>query len=188
VNPARRIVDSATAPVTAPAMKECHWKPVKNCRQGGPLWRGQQGRRTKLRISPADTGGRDADLMAADTPTDPAAQVSLSSEPADAPVVCLPQADESTMSADTPEDVPAAPEDLSVPLEGIPAMADTSDGVADTSDNVADFSDGVADTPDDGAESQEDGQVDFGLPLSALQAGANKEDQLKEDAATTTGR
>jgi hypothetical protein len=43
-------VDSATAPVTAPAMKECHRKLAKNCRQeghprdcrqGGPLWRGQ---------------------------------------------------------------------------------------------------------------------------------------------------
>jgi hypothetical protein len=51
VNPARRIVDSATAPVTAPATEECHRKPVencrqgghpRNCRQGGPLWRGQQ--------------------------------------------------------------------------------------------------------------------------------------------------
>ncbi len=31
-----------------------------------------------------------------------------------------------------------------------------------------------------GADSQEDGQVDFGLPLSALQAGIEEEDQLKE--------
>ncbi|MFN9979463.1 MAG: hypothetical protein ACK53Y_06095, partial [bacterium] len=38
------------------------------------------------------------------------------------------------------------------------------------------------------ADSREDGQVDFGLPLSALQAGIEEEGQLKEDAATTTGR
>ncbi len=34
-NPERRIVDSATTPVTAPATEECHQKPVENCRQGG---------------------------------------------------------------------------------------------------------------------------------------------------------
>ena len=43
-NPARRIVVARTAPVTTPATEECHRKPVKNCRQGGPLWRGQQER------------------------------------------------------------------------------------------------------------------------------------------------
>jgi hypothetical protein len=61
-------------------------------------------RKTKPRIAPADTGGRDADLVSADTPTDPVAQISLSAKPADAPFACLPQADESTTSADIPTD------------------------------------------------------------------------------------
>ena len=66
-------------------------------------------RRTKPRVSPADNGGRDADLVSADTPMDPVAQISLS---ADAPVACLPQADESATSADIPTD-PVAQDGLS---------------------------------------------------------------------------
>jgi hypothetical protein len=164
-------------------------------------------RRTKPRVSPADTGGRDADLVSADIPTDPVAKIGLSAKSADAPtglptkvglsaksadtpVACLCQVGMSTTSADTLLAVQAAPGDTPAPLEGMPgtpeevaaAAAHAGAAVAVTS------SGGVADTPDDGADSQEDGQVDFGLPLSALQAGIEEEDQLKEDAATTTGR
>ena len=257
-----------------------------------PAGKKQLKRKAKPKISPADTGGRDADLpapsglsaksadtpvtcppqadesvMSADTPMDPVAQVGLSAKSADTPTACLPQADESTTSADTLTVVQAAPGDTLAPLKGMPGTpeeatataahaddmaglpegmpgtpeevtataahaddmagfpegmpstpeevtataahaddmagfpdgmlckpedvtttADAADSVADTSDSVADTSDGVADTPDDGADSQEDGQVDFGLPLSALQAGIKEEGQLKEDAATTTGR
>ncbi len=48
-----------------------------------PAGRKRSQRKTKPRIAPADTGGRDADLVSADTPTDPVAQVSLSAKPAD---------------------------------------------------------------------------------------------------------
>ncbi len=160
-----------------------------------PAGRKRSKRKAKPKISPADTGGRDADLVSADTPMDPVARAGLSAKSADAPIVCLSQADESTMSADIPEDVPAAPEDVPAPLEGmlskpedVTATADTSDGVADTSDNVADFSDDVADAPGDVADSPEDRQAGIDLPLSALQAGAEEEDQLEKDAATTTRR
>jgi hypothetical protein len=51
---------------------------------------------------------------------------------------------------------------------------------------MADFSDGVADTPDDMADSPGDRQAGIDLPLSALQAGAKEETQVKKDAATTT--
>jgi len=61
-------------------------------------------RKAKPKISPADTGGRDSDLVSADTPTDPVAQISLSAKSADARFACLPQADESTTSADIPTD------------------------------------------------------------------------------------
>ncbi len=47
-------------------------------------------RKAKSKISPADTGGRNADLVSADTPTDPVAQVSLSAKSADAPFACIP--------------------------------------------------------------------------------------------------
>jgi hypothetical protein len=201
-------------------------------RSAGRKW---SKRKAKPKVSPADTGGRDADLMPADTPTEFPAQLGLSAESADAPVACLPQADESAMSADTPtdlpsqlglstksadtpiacppqadestsadtpEDVPAASEDVPAPLESmlskpedVTATADTSDGVADTSDgvadtsdsvadasdNVADFSDGVADVQDDVADSPGGRQASFGLPLSALQAGADEEKQLKDE-------
>ncbi len=54
-------------------------------------------RRTKPRVSPADTGGRDAGLVSADTPTDLAAQVGLSAKSADTPVACLCQVGMSAM-------------------------------------------------------------------------------------------
>ncbi len=53
-------------------------------------------RKAKSKISPADTGGRDADLPAPS---------GLSAKSADTPVTCPPQADESVMSADTPMEV-----------------------------------------------------------------------------------
>jgi hypothetical protein len=89
--------------------------------------------------------------------------------------------DEVTATAAYADDMAGFPDGRLCKPEDVTATADTSDGVADTSY-------GVADTPDDRADSREDGQVDFGLPLSALQAGIEEEGQLKEDAATTTGR
>jgi hypothetical protein len=201
-----------------------------------PAGRKPSKRKAKPKISPADTGGRGADLVSADTPTDLAAQVGLSTKPADTPVAYLSQADESTMSADTPtdlaaqvslsaksadapvaclpqadgsagmadtpEDVPAAPEDMPTPLEGradatedVPAAPDEvtgtpeeATGMADTSGNMADFSDSMADTAGNLADSPGDRQAGIGLPLSALQAGAEEETRVKEDAATITRR
>jgi hypothetical protein len=69
-----------------------------------PAGKKRSKRKAKPKIAPADTGGRDADLVSADTPTGPAAQVVLSAKSADRPFACLPQADESTTSADTPMD------------------------------------------------------------------------------------
>jgi hypothetical protein len=96
--------------------------------------------------------------------------------------------EEVTATAAHADDMAGFPDGMLCKPEDVTTTADAADSVADTSDSVADTSDGVADTPDDGAGSQEDGQVDFGLPLSALQAGIKEEGQLKEDAATTTGR
>jgi hypothetical protein len=118
----------------------------------------------------------------------PNMQICMSAKSADTPVACLSQADGSTTSADTLTVVQAAPGDIPAPLEGMPSKPEDVTVMADTSDNVADFSDGVADTPGDMPDSPEDRQAGIGLPLSALQAGAEEEDQLKEDAATTTRR
>jgi hypothetical protein len=69
-----------------------------------PAGRKRPKRKAKPKISPANTEGRDADLVSADTPTDPVVQVGLSAKSADTPIAYLPQADESTISADTPMD------------------------------------------------------------------------------------
>ena len=95
----------------------------------GPAGRKQLKRKAKPKISPADTGGRDADPMPADTPADLPAPSGLSAKSADTPVACPPQADESAMSADTPTDLPA-PSGLSAksadtPIECLP-QADES--------------------------------------------------------------
>jgi hypothetical protein len=92
-------------------------------------------RKEKPRVSPADTGGRDADLVSAGTPMDPVAQISLSAESADAPVACLPQADESATSAGIPTD-PVAQDGLSAksadtPIACLP-QANESTTSADT--------------------------------------------------------
>ena len=139
-------------------------------------------RKTKPRVAPADTGGRDADPMSADTPADLPAPVSLSTTSADTLLAVQAAPGDTPASLEgmpgTPEEVTAMaahaddmagfPEGMPGKSEDVTATADTSDGVADTSDSMADYSDRMADTPDDGADSQEDGQVDFGLPLSAL--------------------
>jgi hypothetical protein len=144
-----------------------------------PAGRKPSKRKAKPKISPADTGGRGADLVSADTPTDLAAQVGLSTKPADTPVAYLSQADESTMSADTPTDLAAqvslsaksadAPVACLPQADGSAGMADTPEdvpaapdevtgtleeatGMADTSGNMADFSDSMADTAANVAE------------------------------------
>jgi hypothetical protein len=62
-----------------------------------PPGRKRSKRKAKPKISPADTGGRGANLVSADTPKDLAAQVGLSTKSADTPVAYLSQADKSTM-------------------------------------------------------------------------------------------
>ncbi len=100
-----------------------------------PAGKKRSKRKDKPRVSPADTGGRDAGLVSADTPMDPVAQISLSAESADAPIACLPQADESATSADIPTD-PVAQVGLSAKSADTPTaclpQADESTTSADT--------------------------------------------------------
>jgi hypothetical protein len=136
-------------------------------------------RKAKPKISPADTGGRDADLVSADTPADLVTQVDLSAKLADVPVAFLPQADESAMSADTPTDLPTqvdlsaeladapvaclpqadesttsadTPEDVPAAPDEVTGTLEEATGMADTSGNMADFSDSMADTAANVAE------------------------------------
>ncbi len=104
-----------------------------------PAGKKQLKRKSKPKISPADTGGRDADPMSADTPTDLPAPSGLSAKSADTPVACPPQADESAMSADTPTDLPAqfglSAKSADTPIECLP-QADESAMSADAPEDV----------------------------------------------------
>ncbi len=90
-----------------------------------PLGRKQSRRKAKFKIPQADTGGRNADLvsadtpvaclsqadgstMSADTPTDLAAQDGASAKLADTPVACLSQTGRSTVTTDMPNGVPVS--------------------------------------------------------------------------------
>jgi hypothetical protein len=139
--------------------------------------------------------------MSADTPTDLVAQVSLS---ADTHFACLAQSDESTMSADTLIAVQAAPGDTPASLEGMPGTPEEVTATAAHADDMAGFPEGMPGTPEDVtamaahaddtadkpgdvadssgdvADSSGDRQAGIGLPLSALQADAEKEKRLEE--------
>ena len=131
-----------------------------------PAGKKRSKRKDKPRVSPADTGGRDAGLVSADTPMDPVAQISLSAESADAPIACLPQADESAKSADTPTAclpqadesttsadtltaLQAAPGDTPAPLEGMAGTPEDVTATAAHANDTAGFPDGMLCKPED---------------------------------------
>ncbi len=101
-----------------------------------PAGKKRSKRRTKPRVSPADTGGRDADLVSADTPTGLPTQVDLSAKSADTPIACLPQADKSTTSADAPESMPGTPEEVTATAAHADDMAGFPEGMAGTPEEV----------------------------------------------------
>ena len=90
-----------------------------------PAGKKQLKRKAKPKISPADTGGRDADPMSADTPADLPAPFSLS-----------------TTSADTLLAVQAAPGDTPTSLEGMPGTPEEVTATAAHADDMAGFPDG----------------------------------------------